>query len=101
MSYYINFYRTINIDAELSHSGRLFSKLQCLNVSSNILDNSTAITKVIDAIPSLKSIDLSNNNVSYTPMITRQEHFSIYLESIFAQASKFIFINLILQTTSS
>lgn len=79
---YVYFFRTISIDTEMSQSGKIFSKLQCLNVSSNILDNSTAISRVIEAIPSLRSIDLSHNNISYMPIITRKENFSVYLESI-------------------
>jgi hypothetical protein len=77
----------------MSQRGEIFSKLQCLNVSSNILDNSTAITRVIEAIPSLKSIDISHNNISYVPNITRQTKFSLYLESISTYKSRISLFN--------
>ncbi|XP_059483513.1 protein halfway [Neocloeon triangulifer] len=47
--------------------------LQCLNVSSNNLENDTAIKKVIESVPSLRLIDLASNNLSYAPNISNGE----------------------------
>ncbi|CAB3377911.1 Hypothetical predicted protein [Cloeon dipterum] len=68
-------YNMIKVDPKVGN----ISNVRCLNVSYNSLDNSTDVANVINSIPSLQLIDVSNNNLSHAPNISGRSDFSLHI----------------------
>jgi hypothetical protein len=68
-------YDVVKKDELLTNSSKvIFSKLECLNISNNALDEKEGISQVVNAIGSLRVLDLSNNKLNFTPELNDRTH---------------------------
>ncbi|KAF4529060.1 hypothetical protein B566_EDAN006081 [Ephemera danica] len=57
-----------------SHFHETFRHLKCLNLSNNVILKTDSISKIIDAVPSLSVVDMSDNNLTYVPQFKSRTH---------------------------